>query len=462
MRLFLPAFVILSLLLSQPGRAQGIFTGGLESQTAIYKGGSYGSNNYLKLDYMQGSFSAGIQAEYYPEPMLGYDMNLKGFGLPGKYLAWTRENWSLTAGDYYEQFGSGIIFRSWEDRTLGWNNSVGGVRATFRTSDDRLSGKILYGVPREFLHYASRQIAGGEVTGRIGNVAVSAAAVDRIAGGVSDLSGMLALSWGAGPFTASAEYVRKKGGHAESAVLGYAAKGFSASMTVRRLEGMLDRTGMNYLPSLCQQQVYMLATLNPYTTFADGEIGGMGDLFYRYKTWKFHVGGSMIYALPSALSGHDTHRLCYRDINIDIEKKWSRKFKTVAFVSIQENSPSHGQRKATNAQNVFVLDGLYKFNARYSLRAQVQYLYSQELTKDWVAGMLEAGFAPHWTIHISDMYNHGDTREHYYEAGVTYALHALQVALSYGHQRAGFVCSGGVCRWQPEYTGGIVRLSYNF
>lgn len=462
MRILSPAISVLLLLFSFTGRAQGVLSGGIESQTALYRGGSFGSNNYLKLDYLNGRFSAGMQVEYYPEPLLGYDLNLKGFGVPGKYLAWTEENWSLTAGDFYDQFGTGVIFRSWEDRTLGWNNSVGGGRATFRTTGDRLSGKILYGAPRRFLGYAPRQVAGGEVTVRIGPVSVSAAVVDRIEERQSDLSSMLALSWGGGPFTLSAEYVGKKGGHAETAVLGFADRGISASMTFRRLEGMLDRTGMNYLPALCQQQVYMLATLNPYTTFANGEIGGMGDLFYRFKTWKFHVGGSMIYALPSALVGHDTRRLCYRDINIDVEKKWSRKFKTVAFVSIQENSPSHGQRKATNAQNVFVLDGLYKFNSRYSLRAQFQYLYSEELTKDWMAAMLEAGFAPHWSVHVSDMYNHGDTREHYYEAGVTYAWNALQVALSYGHQRAGYVCSGGVCRWQPEYTGGILRLSYNF
>ena len=52
-----------------------------------------------------------MQVEYYPEPLLGYDLNLKGFGLPGKYLAWTEDNWSLTAGDFYDQFGTGVIFR---------------------------------------------------------------------------------------------------------------------------------------------------------------------------------------------------------------------------------------------------------------------------------------------------------------------------------------------------------------
>ncbi|MBR6932532.1 MAG: hypothetical protein IKH49_04425, partial [Bacteroidales bacterium] len=160
MRILSPAISVVMLLFSFTGRAQGVLSGGIESQTALYRGGSFGSNNYLKLDYLNGRFSAGMQVEYYPKPLLGYDLNLKGFGVPGKYLAWTEENWSLMAGDFYDQFGTGVIFRSWEDRTLGWNNSVGGGRATFRTTGDRLSGKILYGAPRRFLGYAPRQVAG--------------------------------------------------------------------------------------------------------------------------------------------------------------------------------------------------------------------------------------------------------------------------------------------------------------
>jgi hypothetical protein len=60
------------------------------------------------------------------------------------------------------------------------------------------------------------------------------------------------------------------------------------------------------------------------------------------------------------------------------------------------------------------------------------------------------------------MYNHGDTKENYYEAGVSYTIAGFKADLAYGHQRAGMICSGGVCRWQPEYQGGILRLSYNF
>ena len=446
---------------SAGAEGRGRLSGGIESNSILYKGGSAGSNNYLKLDYTLGKFSAGIQAEYYPEPLLGYYPELKGTGLPGKYLSWNGELVSLTAGDFYEQFGTGLILRSWEDRTLGWNNSIGGGRVTFRTRDDTFSAKVIGGVPREFLRYSSNAVAGVQGALSLGDFVLEAAAVNRY-NGSSSWSYSVLGGYSFGSVSLQAEYVLKHKGNAQTIEIDYAGSGLSGSLTLRRLENMLDPLGMNYVPALCQQQSYMLASLNPYTPAAAGEAGGVADLFYRKGKWKLHVNGSMFYALPCALSGWDHPRLAYRDFNADVERRWNSRFKTTAFVSIQENSPTHGQRKATNAQNVFVLDALYRFDSTFSLRTQVQYLFSKELTRDWVAALVELGIAPGWSIHLSDMYNHGDTGEHYYEAGFAYSKSSFRLSLSYGHQRAGYICSGGVCRWQPEYTGAMASLSYNF
>ena len=78
-------------------QAGGVLSGSLESNSILYRDGSAGSNNYLKLDYTYGGFSAGLQAEYYPEPLLGYYSELKGFGLPEKYISWTGSQLSVTA-----------------------------------------------------------------------------------------------------------------------------------------------------------------------------------------------------------------------------------------------------------------------------------------------------------------------------------------------------------------------------
>ena len=441
----------------------GSVSGGLESNSVIETDGHFRSNNYLKLDYVNGRFSAGLQTEYYPDPLPGYDAALKGFGLPEKYLAWTSRSWSVTAGDFYDQFGTGVLLRSWEDRTLGWNNSIGGGRMTFQTRDGVFSAKALGGYSRRGLRYSDNALAGADAAIRLGAFTLEGAAVSRwLPDSKAQASWSALAAFESRDFTVRGEWVGKKGGNAQTLELGYARKGFSSAVTLRRLEGMEDPMGMNYLPSLSMEQYYMLASLNPYTTFAAGECGGNASLFYNWKRWKLHLNGSMIYALPVALFHYDHPRMAYRDINVELEKRWGRRLKTTAFVSIQENSPTHGDGKATNAQNVFVLDGRYRFPKKLSLHAQLQYLYSEELTRDWMAGSLELSSTAGWSVHVQDMYNHGSSKDHYYEVGLSWTRAAFKADLSYGHQRAGLVCSGGVCRWQPEYKGAMLRLTYQF
>ena len=228
---------------------------------------------------------------------------------------------------------------------------------------------------------------------------------------------------------------------------------------------------LNYLPALCQMQTYMLASLNPYSTYAEGERGYQADAFYYIPKGGFfggrhgatlHAGASWIQTLPQALSGYDSPRFAYRELNLSIDRRWSRAFRTNVFVSIQEKSPSHGQTRSTEAQNIFVVDGTWKSPGSLSLRGELQYLYSQELTKDWMAALLELNYAPHWGLFVSDMYNHGDTHIHYYNVGASFSADAFRAAVSFGRNRAGMVCSGGVCRFRPAYSGGQLTIEYSF
>ena len=518
-------------------RAQdrGRVTGSLESNSIYYLDDSvlgspehpWGSNNYLKLDYTAGAFGAGLQAEYYPQALAGYPAELKGAGLTGLYASWSGRLLEATAGSFFEQLGSGLILRTWEDRELGLNNVLTGGRISFHTENRGLSVKLLGGLPKYGLWPStSTALAGADLSLDLiplfggesdHSIVVEGSVVNKFTRKVEDNIAFLAstggfsvpssrLSWSGrlqysmGGFSIKGEYVGKgadfytehlrhskeayrlKGGNAQLIELNYAVGSFSAAVTLRRLENMTDRifltasspstaNTLNYLPSLCMQQTYMLAGLNPYVTYADGEAGFQGDLYYTFRRgtalggkygMKLHVGGSWIEALPFALPDRDVHYLAYRDINIDLERTWSRKLKTILFVSIQENSPTHGNGKRTDAQNVFVLDALYRISKTVSLRTELQYLYSQELTRDWMAGLVELSFAPHWSISASDMYNHGSTKVHYYNIGAAYSWNALDISLNAGRTREGMVCSGGVCRWQPAFKGVSLRAQWSF
>ena len=505
------AVAALALLLPVAARSQGHLDGSLESNTIFdddKESAWYGfhSNNYLKLDYSNGRFGAGLQGEWYPSPLPGYDLALKGIGLPMKYVRWKGNSWSITGGDFYEQFGSGLVLRSWEDRNLGIANSLGGIRFTSSFLDDALSVTVLSGVPRQGLGYAKSLVSGADVNLSLGAFAFGASVVDRtewareedmaLLLGDAAPANVLMYSgrarWAANGFQADAEYVLRSrdftavhnantgdsytldGGQAFLGNLLYFNNKFTARLSYRYLYNMdfaLRRTlgtkvlsnTLNYLPALCKQQTYMLACLNPYETYSEGESGFAGEVYYHpVKALTLRVGGSWIDGLGRVLPLREKNHLAYRDIYASADYRWSKKLKTTLYVSIQESSPTHGNRKATNAQNVFVLDGTYKFSPDFTMRGELQYLYSQELTKDWMAALLEFGIAQDWSVSLSDMYNHGSTKEHYWSVNAAYSAPGFRIMAGYGHNREGMVCSGGVCRYQPEYRGAFIKLQWFF
>lgn len=52
------------------------------------------------------------------------------------------------------------------------------------------------------------------------------------------------------------------------------------------------------------------------------------------------------------------------------------------------------------------------------------------------------------------------SKQHYYMFSACYTHKAHRLQVSYGKTRAGYNCSGGVCRYVPASKG--VQLSYNF
>ena len=516
-----------------PKRNWGHLSGSFETNTIYYRDDAktgakapednYGSNNYLKLDYRLGRFSAGIQAEWYPQVLQGYENKLDGFGLPEKYLAWTDRHWSITLGDFYEQFGSGLVLRAWEDRALGFNNSLGGGRVTFDIGEV-LQGKALFGFPRYYMEgfdsYSSTQVAAGDLSLSLSNAlgwkghsfALEGSLVNRHESGhpadyTEEVLGFAlprnVLSWSAraayehrgwmlrfeyvgkgkdlltSPLTQEFEFKR---GSAQLAEVGYSGNGLSLTAMFRRLDNMQDlmyRTEnnalagniLNYVPALAPQHTYLLSTLEPYRPNVFGEIGGQIDLFYLFKKGSV-IGGqrglsvhgncAMYYTLDGATGKPGNHFL-YRDFTCDLDKSWNRRLRTVLFVSLQKFANHAGDPEKTLSQNVFVGDITYKFTRKFSVRAELQYLYTPDGPDgDWVAGLLELNVAPKWSIWGSDMYNYGGTEINYYSVGASFTHSFVRVALSWGRNREGYICSGGVCRQMPAYTGGNLQMTLTF
>ena len=96
------------------------------------------------------------------------------------------------------------------------------------------------------------------------------------------------------------------------------------------------------------------------------------------------------------------------------------------------------------------------------MRMELQYLHTKQDRGQWVYGLYELSLFHNLMIEISDMYNIDETKQHYYKASVAYSWGAHRVQVAYGRTRAGYNCSGGVCRYVPASKGLTVSYNVNF
>lgn len=501
----------------------GELSGSFETNSILYRPDSrlnvakpddnVGSNNYFRLDYRNGKFSAGLMYEAYLPVLQGLPAELKGQQIAFKYASFQDKDLNITVGDFYEQFGSGLIFRAYEERALGLNNSLEGVKLSYRLNEV-VSFKGIYGRPRKYMERANAQVRGLDVSLQLNNalgwsetkLSVEGSYLNKYENytGTSVLvsPNVTSYSFRAGveqnSFALKTEYVYKsadpavynnnvlKEGNALLVEAGYNANGTGVLLTGRRLEYMDLRSSretvgigevLNYLPSLTRQYTYSLANLNPYATQGNGEIGGQLDFYHNFKKGSF-IGGatglklsanfSTYYNLKGDLqNGYEMFavgsELLYRDFNIDLVKNFGKKLRTTLLFSNQTFNPlTIGKASNEFKSNILIGDILYKLSARKSLRLEMQHLWSQDDHKNWASGTLEFNMAPSWSVFASDMYNYGGTEIHYYNGGFSYAKSRTRFALSYGRNREGYQCVGGVCRLMPAYTGFNLSLTSSF
>ena len=529
----------------------GYVTGSLESNNHVYvedvpnnfypythpqlkDGNVFASNDYLKLDYYKGALSAGMQFEGYLPSLVGYPVSESSVALSNLYVSWREKSYSVTAGTFYEQLGSGLLFRSWEDRMLGLNNAMLGARATYNF-EDKLAVRAFWGIPRlgklsdgAAFTYTPKafglgltdvNVAAADLSLSLSNILGWDALTLSLEGSVmnkhesmeayleaagcktNNIGWSGRLNFDMNGFFAKGEYVdagqqivnvnaasmgrKAEKGNAQLIEFGYNGRGLGVTFTGRRMDRMNQKiyayngghTGymstanmLSYRPAMCTQYTYMLTTLNPYScevgdkVIRAGEIGGQVDAFYNFRRgtkiggkrgMKVHANFSTYYGLDEA--GHANGKdFLFRDFSFDVEKQWTKKFKSMLLYSMQDNS----NREA--ASHIVVADLLYKWTPTISTRMELQYLATKSYEGEWMAGLLEFNLAPHWSIFGSDMWNHGQSKLHYYNAGLSYTIEHLRVSAGYGRYKAGFICSGGVCREIPAYTGANLTLTASF
>ncbi|MGC6471170.1 MAG: DUF6029 family protein [Flavobacteriales bacterium] len=346
-------------------------------------------NGYANILYSKGNFIAGVRYESYMNTLQGFDTRYNGHGIPYRFAQYNVHGLDITVGNFYEQFGSGIIFRSYEEKNLGIDNVMDGIRLKYSplqgltlkgfVAKQRLYWEhgpgIIRGIDGEFnLNEAFISLENSKTRAIFGGSFVSRFQEDNnpvynLPENVAAYAVRTSLSRGKIAF--NSEYAYKYNdpaggitfnnyapGMALTSNLSYSQRGLGILLEAHRVDNMdyrskrgasLNDLTLNYIPAISKQHVYTLAAFYPFATQPLGELGFQGQINYTFKK-KSKIGGkygtqltlnySRINALnrgSSLLTESGSHtpmffsiqgeELFFRDFNVDIKKKLNKNVK---------------------------------------------------------------------------------------------------------------------------------------
>ena len=137
-----------------------------DSGTGATKTGSFLTNTYAGLQLQSKYVDAGARLEFLEYPLPGFEKDFEGWGVPHFWVKGKLGKVELTAGTFYEQFGSGFILRTYEERSLGIDNSLLGGRVVVRPFKG-ITLKALTGVQRRYWGWNKSLVSGTDVEGRL-------------------------------------------------------------------------------------------------------------------------------------------------------------------------------------------------------------------------------------------------------------------------------------------------------
>ena len=141
------ALFLFFLLFTSKGFSQSnnFFYGSFESNGVYYQDSEssdydkkFASNSYLNLKYnLNNKWVFDLQTEsYLPLALQNYSDLLEDTFVSTFSINFNPNDFNFTLGTIYEQFGSGMLLRTWEDRQLGINkSSVAYKHLTLTTKD---------------------------------------------------------------------------------------------------------------------------------------------------------------------------------------------------------------------------------------------------------------------------------------------------------------------------------------
>lgn len=540
------ATISLGITLSLHSQEASFFSGSIESNANFfildstinafnspqYLNQHYGGENWITLRYNRDGLSAGIRYDMYinsnvPDPNASYTDR----GVGRWYVNKKFEKLEFQAGNLYDQIGSGILYRTYEERPLFIDNSLLGLSAQYYINDD-WTVKVFGGQQKNRFDvfggsmkgiYSDAFFSFGEdlsitVAPGIGfiNKTISDESMQRIVNSLqfylpedrfgpiyNNYAGSIYNTLSFGGLTLYTEFVLKsrdiyfnpdaikqelvgqptfgkyvfEPGSVFYSTLSYTKGKVGITIEGKRTENFVFRSDptqrllrglVSYIPPLNRQNTYRLPARYSPASLEISEQAVQLDVRYNAT--------NKVQLLLNTSNITDLKGLLlYRELFIEAAIKQSAAFKWSGGLQLlQYNQEVYEQKPEVPLVRTVVPFGefLWKLSQKKSLRVESQYMHTKQDFGSWFYALGELGLAPHWLFELSAMYNSSPKKTLsgsnepqkilYPTAGIVYTQGPSRLQLRYVKQVEGIVCSGGICRLEPAFSGFRFSLSTQF
>lgn len=516
---------------------KGVFSGNFQGNFSVFdldsSIGAYESPQYLNqlssaegwlyLNYQIKGFSfSGRYDIFNNSNLLNPTGTFTGQGLGFWNIQKKVDNLTITAGSFYDQFGSGLVFRAYENRLIGIDFAMQGIHLKYQLTPNTtikaftgrqkgaqqnrfgVSGEVEKGINAEHIVYFGKDkkynvnIGGswvnrtltqntmgflvseinsydlkyrfvpkyntyaynGYATAIIGNVSFFGEYVGKTAEAIRNTYTARLESKPGSIIYAGGSYSKAKLGKHKHGGLG-------VNVQYRRIDHFVFRVSpyeqllnglITYQPSMSRQATYRLLARYQAAAQDLGEEGIQADLVYTIKHGR---NINLNYSNIRQLNGNKLYHEYFGQYSHKFNRKWKAK---VGVQSIYYRQQIY-QGKDSTYPDVHTItpffDVTWKFTRRHSARMEVQYLRTKQDLGSFLNAIMELNLSPHYSFALADMVNVEPVRHH--DSPISDEIvHYYTIFAKYTLHQTSFTAAYIKQVQGVNCTGGICRLEPAF
>jgi hypothetical protein len=491
-----------------------------------YENNDVGGELWLTMIANYRDWELGVRLDGFKNSnLLNPNSSYTDYGLGRMYLQYRKDRLDMTLGYIYDQIGSGIIFRSYEERPLLIDNALVGGRGIYQLGDN-IEIKGFYGRQKQLFDLYPNTMRGFSVDGYFSlgkeNVVTFSPGIgymnrllsqetmdgivqvlktyteqDRVVPKYNVYMGTIyntltykGISWHTEFAIKSSDlhfdpnairteitgtrvfgkYVKKPGTVWYTSI-SVSGKNLGVNIEAKRTSRFnvridpLQRLNfglLSFIPPMNRQHTYRLLSRYAPATQDLSETALQIDIQQALtKRLKWQLNLSDIRT--------NENDLLYREFYVNLQYNKPRKWSLQGGVQIMEYNQEVYETKPEvdniRAVTPFV-EWSYRLDQKRSLRSELQYMTTQQDYGSWIFSLIELSWVPHWQLELSGMYNvnpgpsspedpDSEIKEKilYPSVGVTYTHGSKRFNIRYVKQVEGVVCTGGICRLEPAFSG---------